>query len=134
MVKSNISVLAYGLILILFIVIIFLIIMFSSKCSNKESFESKKNSKKKSRSSCGEDEFELCTMYAGSDVACGCLKNKTGSNPAYKKTNNIACGNYGNYVCNYTKYRKTSPKITCGCMQKLKKDDPTVILPEEYLK
>jgi hypothetical protein len=131
MVKSNISVLTYGIILILFIVIV-IIIIFSSKCTKRESFRNKKILDD-AKSSCEEDEIELCSMYAGSDVACGCLKNKGGSNDKYKKTNNIACGNDSNYVCNYTKYKKTSPKLSCGCMKVYEKDYLSNIIPEEYI-
>ena len=119
MVKSKISYLTFGIIILLIIIIIFFIIMLNSK-------HCKKNI-------CGKDEFNYCSMIAGSDIACGCLKLKGGSNDKYKKTNNIACGNDSKYVCNYTKYKKTSPKLSCGCMKVYEKDYLSNIIPEEYI-
>lgn len=131
---SDITILAYGLVVILIVVIIVLVVMLGSKCTRQQEYFKGTKLSKKDMSSCAEDEFELCTMYAGSDVACGCQKNEgEGRKKEYDKTNNIACGNTGKYVCNYSKYKKTKPKITCGCMYQMEKNDPMIILPEDYL-
>ena len=120
MVKSKISYLTFGIIILLIIIIIFFIIMLNSK-------HCKKNI-------CGKDEFNYCSMIAGSDIACGCLKLKGGKMDVFKRTNNIACGNNAEYVCEKVIHNKYGTKIKCGCMKLLDKNNPAVILPEEYLK
>lgn len=130
MVKSDISVLAYGLVVILIVVVIVLVVMLGSKCTRqRESFKGDK-----AQFNCAEDEFELTAMYGGSNVGVGCLKNKGGYNENYKRTNKIACGNKGSYSCQYLKYAEDDSLLACGCLEKMSKNDPRVILPEKFLK
>jgi hypothetical protein len=137
MVKSDISVLAYGLVVILIVVVIVLVVMLGSKCTRQhESFKGKKFVSKgdKAEFNCAEDEYELTAMYAGSNVGVGCLKNEGGYSKEFKRTNKISCGNKGRYACQYLKYGEDDASLGCGCLEKMSKDDPRVIIPKKFLK
>ena len=140
MIKSDTSVLVHGLIIILLIVIIVLVVMFCSKCSRKETFKSykyKKQDKYKEDNTdfnCEEDEYQYTTMFAGSNIASGCLQNEGGTSEQFKRTNKIACGDTGRYICQNIVTSKGDSSIGCGCLEKMEKNDPRVILPEKYIR
>ena len=141
MVKSDVSVMAYGLVIVLIIVVIVLVVMFCSKCTKRrESFKQFKNKRRDMRSrdkgefNCEEDEYQYTTMFAGSNIASGCLQNQGGTSEEFKRTNKIACGDTGRYICQNIVTRKGDSSIGCGCLEKMDKDDPRVIIPEIFIR
>lgn len=137
MVKSDTSVLTYGLIIVLLIIVIVLVIMFCSKCSKNESYkkgEKFMTKKQYPEFNCAEDEYEYTTMFAGSNIASGCLQNRGGTSEDFKRTNKIACGDTGRYICQNITTNDGDSSIGCGCLEKMDKDDPRVIIPEKYIR
>jgi hypothetical protein len=142
MVKSDTSIVAYGLVIVLLILVIVLVVMFCAKCSSKQSnkkgekFMTKKfkNKKDYQEFNCAEDEYEYTTMFAGSNIASGCLQNHGGDSEEFKRTNKIACGNSGRYICQNITTNDGDSSIGCGCLEKMKKNDPRVIIPEKYIR
>lgn len=140
MVKSDASVMAYGLVIVLIIVVIVLVVMFCSKCSKRESFKEFKkkrrdmNRRDKGEFNCEEDEYQYTTMFAGSNIASGCLQNEGGTSEQFKRTNKIACGDTGRYICQNIVTSKGDSSIGCGCLEKMEKNDPRVIIPENYIR
>jgi len=134
MFKSDISTWICGIIIAL--IVIGLIMVLMGKGSTRESFVSKslpKSSGSGASPTCGDGEYSYCTIKAGSNVACGCLKSEGGYKEEFDRTNAIACGDNGAYVCNYVKRPDGNVKIACGCLEMMDKSSPMVILPERFL-